>query len=293
MKNTIPTGLCTAALVTGVALSVLASPAAQAAGSSHASLAGSVSDADRGAAGAAMHNAAAKDRLAAFFVRFERHQDGSRTMAADTPVSAQEAAAEAPRLIGAPTAVYSLSPDFVRGSSTSSPVARLAYLATEAHSSTGQTATVQVERDAHTKRWNMTTILSGADDLTYSREAAGAKVFTEPQIAAWYKIDDDRVLPLNDTARRSVGASGVTVAAYQKLVHDRYADKLPGSAYQRSGKLGGFSPDTTARASTPHTTAAEDTENSPAILITASATALALLAGAGIHLSHRRAVAKG
>ncbi|MDH6579092.1 hypothetical protein [Kitasatospora sp. MAP5-34] len=44
---------------------------------------------------------------------------------------------------------------------------------------------------------------------------------------AWYVLRGGRVLPLDDEARRSVGAGGVSLAAYQKLVHQRYGDKLP------------------------------------------------------------------
>jgi hypothetical protein len=48
------------------------------------------------------------------------------------------------------------------------------------------------------------------------------------------------VLPLNDPATASVGKDGVGLATYQELVHRRYADKLPGSAYQREHRLGGY-----------------------------------------------------
>ncbi|MFH8370550.1 AAA family ATPase [Streptomyces sp. NPDC018031] len=122
---------------------------------------------------------AAAARLAAFFVRLDRYEDeGAAPAGTDAPVSAREAAAQAPRLVGAPIAVYSLSPDFVRGRSPAgTPVARLAYVATEARSATGRTATVQTEQDPHTRKWEVTTVLSGIDEIAYSRQAAGTKVF--------------------------------------------------------------------------------------------------------------------
>src|SRR5262249_11269815 len=64
--------------------------------------------------------------------------------------------------------------------------------------------------------------------------------FREPQLDAWYVQRVGRVLPLNDAARRSVGPDGVSLAAYRALVHQRYADKLPGSAYDRAGEGGGY-----------------------------------------------------
>ncbi|NUR31448.1 MAG: hypothetical protein HOV83_37345 [Catenulispora sp.] len=45
--------------------------------------------------------------------------------------------------------------------------------------------------------------------------------------------------PLNDSARASVG-NGASLAEYHKLVRSRYADKLPGSSYDRDGRAGGF-----------------------------------------------------
>ena len=50
------------------------------------------------------------------------------------------------------------------------------------------------------------------------------------------------IVPLNAQARSEVG-NGMPVADYQRLVHARYADKLPGSAYDRSGKAGGYGGD--------------------------------------------------
>jgi hypothetical protein len=47
-------------------------------------------------------------------------------------------------------------------------------------------------------------------------------------------------VPLNAEAVQSVGAAGVPVADYQRLAQQRYAAKLPGSAYARDGYAGGY-----------------------------------------------------
>ncbi|MFI6981121.1 hypothetical protein ACIBSV_21360 [Embleya sp. NPDC050154] len=196
-------------------------------------------DADRGLAQQTLGTPATTNRLAAFFVHLDQRTAAPSGGVVQSRVAPEAAAAQAPRLVGDPVAVYSLSADFVRGK-TSAPVADFAYLATEARSAAGVEATVWTVRDRATHEWRVGNVLSGTDEIGYSRRAGGDTVFTEPQIAAWYHVRDGRVLPLNPAARDSVGESGVTVAAYRRLVHDRYADKLPGSDYQRSGKIGGF-----------------------------------------------------
>ncbi|AYV27174.1 hypothetical protein EES41_10615 [Streptomyces sp. ADI95-16] len=65
-------------------------------------------------------------------------------------------------------------------------------------------------------------------------------MFREPQIDAWYVAGGGRVLPLDEDAGRAVGG-GVSLAAYRERVVRAYGDKLPGSAYAKSGKAGGYS----------------------------------------------------
>ncbi|WP_399942784.1 hypothetical protein ACGH52_26185 [Streptomyces sp. BBFR25] len=60
------------------------------------------------------------------------------------------------------------------------------------------------------------------------------------QLNAWYRVTDRRVVPLNEEARASVGAGGTGLARYQRLVHQRYADKLPGSRYDERWYAGGY-----------------------------------------------------
>jgi hypothetical protein len=272
-----------AALAASLGALVLLTPTtASAAGASSTFLAGSVTTADRDAARQTLGSQDTTDRLAAFFVHLHEHKASKHGTIADSKVTRQDAAAQAPELVGSALPVYSLDPGFVRGERASAPVARFSYLAAEARSATGETATVWTVRNARTHRWDVANVLSGSDELTYTRRAQGAAVFTEPQIAAWYKLSGDRVLPLNDSARQSVGAHGVTTQAYRKLVHTRYADKLAGSEYQRSGKLGGFSPRTASAAATP--------ERPPAGTSVAALAAAGggLLLGGGAYLVRRR-----
>lgn len=65
-------------------------------------------------------------------------------------------------------------------------------------------------------------------------------VFREPSLNARYRVAGGRVVPLNEEARDSVGAAGAGLARYQRLVHERYADKMPGSGYDKRGAAGGF-----------------------------------------------------
>ncbi|TDD68426.1 hypothetical protein [Actinomadura rubrisoli] len=192
---------------------------------------------DEAAAQKAASSAAAQQRLGQFFVHLDQHQRGQLTNQAVTPAAI---AAKAPTLEGDVHRVYSLNPEFVKGT-PNAPAARFAYMAVGAKSATGQHATVWLTKSGAS--WTIMNVISGSEEAVYPAKADGGMVFTEPQIHAWYRLKDGRVTALNDTAKTSV-AKGVTVGSYQKLVHGRYADKLPGSAYQRSGKLGGFSPTT-------------------------------------------------
>ena len=192
---------------------------------------------DEAAAAEVAASPAAQQRLGEFFVHLDQHQRGQLTSQA---VSPQAVAAKAPRLEGDVHRVYSLNPEFVKGT-PNAPVAQFAYMAVGAKSASGQHATMWLTRSG--TGWTIMNVISGSDEAVYPARADGGMVFTEPQIHAWYRLKDGRVTALNDTAKTSV-AKGVQVGSYQKLVHGRYADKLPGSAYQRSGKLGGFSPAT-------------------------------------------------
>lgn len=136
----------------------------------------------------------------------------------------------------AASGVNSLDPAFVAGTPGAAP-ATFAYYAVRTAASTGRQATVWVERAAD--GWTATNFTTGTEELTCPAQAGGDLVFTEPQVNAWYRVRDGRVPALNDPARQRVG-EGVPVAAYQRLVHGLYGDKLPGSAYRAQGKLGGY-----------------------------------------------------
>lgn len=200
--------------------------------------------ADLAAARAAVDAPAVLDRVGHFFARH-----GAPPNQAIGLTAAQEqrtAAAEAPRLSGATVPVFTIDAAFVRGTA-GAPVATADFLASTVVAADGQAASVWTVRQDGA--WRVVNIASGGDEAAYAAKAGsggGGQAFREPQINAWYVLRGGRVLPLDDEARRSVGAAGVTLAAYQRLVHQRYADKLPGSAYDRSGEGGGFSPDANA-----------------------------------------------
>lgn len=168
---------------------------------------------------------AADGQLSAFFGQLDRRAGAAR---ADV--------AQAPKVDGSPQSVYSLDPAFVAGKPGAAP-ASFAYYAVRASASTGRQATVWVTPEAG--GWTASNFTTGTEELTYPAQAGGDLVFTEPQVNAWYRVRDGRVLALNDPARQRVG-DGVTLAAYQRLVHRLYGDKLPGSAYREQGKLGGY-----------------------------------------------------
>jgi hypothetical protein len=118
-------------------------------------------------------------------------------------------------------------------------VANLQYTAKTAQGADGRVATVWMADG------QIANIASGDNESRYAKAAGeGATVFREPQINAWYALRGDKVLPLNDSARGSVG-NGVKVPEYQRIVHGKYADKMPGSEYAKTGAAGGYAPEAT------------------------------------------------
>ncbi|MDJ0461735.1 hypothetical protein [Streptomyces sp. H27-C3] len=188
---------------------------------------------------AAAHKAAAApdtlDTLARFFAR-----EGAVTRAAAEP-----------RIDGAAVPVYTLAPEFVAGRE-GAPVAHLEYLASRAVSSDGQKASLWSVPQGGS--WQVVNISTGDDETRYASEGArrlpGGTVFREPQIDAWYVQRHARVLPLDEDAVKAVGARGTTLAAYQDRVEKAYADKLPGSAYAKKGKAGGYASEANPQAQT-------------------------------------------
>ncbi|WP_329115654.1 hypothetical protein [Streptomyces sp. NBC_01465] len=165
--------------------------------------------------------------LSRFFAR-----DGKVTMAA-----------AAPHIQGSSVPVYTLAPEFVAGR-PGAAVAHLDFMASTAVSSDGQKASLWTARQG--SGWQVVNIASGDDETRYSaagaRSLPGGTVFREPQIDAWYVTKGAKVLPLDEDATRAIGANGTTLTAYRHHVQQAYGDKLPGSAYAKSGKAGGYGP---------------------------------------------------
>lgn len=149
------------------------------------------------------------------------------------------AAAGAPTVADTTVPVYELRPGFVRDGT--GPVARRTVLATAARASDGRTASVWAAPDGH-GGWRVVNIASGTDETRYAAKAGAGVAFHEPQTDAWYALRGDTVRPLNAAARREVGTGGTSLSGYQRAVHHRYADRMPGSRYAREGLAGGAAP---------------------------------------------------
>ncbi|WP_239571776.1 hypothetical protein [Streptomyces sp. G44] len=214
----------------------------------------------------------------------------SRFFAREGAVS--KAAAD-PSVEGKAVPVYYLSPEFVAGKK-GAPIARLEFLASKAVSSDGQQASLwTVERAGS---WQVVNIATGDDETRYARVGAeklpGGTVFHEPQINAWYVQGHARVLPLDKDAVRAVGAEGTSLAAYRERVQKAYGDKLPDSAYEKSGKAGGYDAPGSGQASGrgPAEDTARETAQGPVTVASslAGAGALAALGLSGAALVRRR-----
>ncbi|MYT28292.1 MULTISPECIES: hypothetical protein [unclassified Streptomyces] len=148
-----------------------------------------------------------------------------------------------------PVPLYELAPGFITGKEkpTAGNAVHLSHLASLADNADGHKATVLLSAAAKGGGksgggWHLAGVRDGDGDITYGRQSTGGStVFTEPQIHAWYRLKNNTVEPLNRDATSGLhGKRSVTLAAYQKLVHSRYADKQPGSTYDRKGLAGGY-----------------------------------------------------
>lgn len=240
----------------------------------------------------AVQDTAVLDKVGHFFAR--KGVPPTRQLTIGAAEEARAASEAAPRLAGDTVPVYLLDPGFVAGT-PGAPVAKAEFTASKVVAADGQSASVWTVRQG--EAWKVVNIASGGDESDYAAKAAGSgggTAFREPQVNAWYVLRDGRVLPLDDEARRSVGAGGVTLAAYQQLVHQRYGDKLPGSAYDRSGEGGGYqvdaAPELAAVAQAPQ--APGGGSELPAVTAAAALGATALV-GAGAVLRRRTGVRRG
>ncbi|MFF2547002.1 hypothetical protein ACFVUY_31205 [Kitasatospora sp. NPDC058063] len=281
------TAAVTALLTAGLALAL--APAAHA---DSPSAPAPVPAAELAQARSAVQDTAVLDKVGHFFAR--KGVPPTRQLTIGAAEEARAASEAAPRLAGDTVPVYLLDPGFVAGT-PGAPVAKAEFTASKVVAADGQSASVWTVRQGGA--WKVVNIASGGDESDYAAKAAGSgggTAFREPQVNAWYVLRDGRVLPLDDEARRSVGAGGVTLAAYQQLVHQRYGDKLPGSAYDRSGEGGGYqvdaAPELAAVAQAPQ--APGGGSALPAVTAAAALGATALV-GAGAVLRRRTGVRRG
>ncbi|WP_147264605.1 LPXTG cell wall anchor domain-containing protein [Streptomyces sp. NBRC 110611] len=169
----------------------------------------------------------------------------------------QPAAADAaPRFdLKDPVPIYEISPEFVAGKAGGTPqeALQLTFLASRVNASDGHTASVLLTpkggakgaggTSAGTEGWQLSGIRDGDEELAHAEGGTPqARTFAEPQIHAWYRLTDKGLVePLNNEARSGLqGKGNLPLAEYQRLVHKRYGDKLPGSEYDRKGMAGGY-----------------------------------------------------
>lgn len=142
----------------------------------------------------------------------------------------------APRVSTEGAPVYALSAAFVRGDSSN--VGQLWYVATTA--TTGAGAMTIFTAPDSSGHWHAVNVASGNTEARMAAAAHGAALLVEPAVNAWYAVSGTTIRPLNAAARDVVGKAPVTVAAYQRIVHSRYADKQANSRYAKEGMAGGF-----------------------------------------------------
>lgn len=132
--------------------------------------------------------------------------------------------------------VYEPTAGFVSG--TSDVPAALAYVAVPARTGDGTTATVWAERQG--AAWTVVNVASGDYERKYAAAAAGGYLLHEPQVNAWYAVRGDAVTVLDGSVTGLAAGTQLALADYRAQLHQRYADKLPGSAYDRDGAGGGY-----------------------------------------------------
>ncbi len=133
--------------------------------------------------------------------------------------------------------VYTLNPDFVRGTA-GAPAGVLKSVAVTATAESGQKATLQAMPDGP-GTWVAAGAFSGNDEETLSaRLRPGSVLLNEPQINGWYDLGRDDVVLLRASLPQSQVGKPAPLSQYQKNVHGRYADKMPGSDYQRNQGIG-------------------------------------------------------
>jgi hypothetical protein len=132
--------------------------------------------------------------------------------------------------------VYEPTAAFVAGKSD--VPAALAYVAVPARTGDGTAATVWAERQG--AAWTVVNVASGDYERQYAQAAAGGYLLHEPQVNAWYAVHGDAVTVLDGSVTGLTAGTKLSLADYRAALHGRYADKLPGSAYDRDGAGGGY-----------------------------------------------------
>ncbi|MEU9305559.1 hypothetical protein [Streptomyces sp. NPDC048269] len=201
-----------------------------------------------------------RDTVSRFLVSARQH---GTAPAADggtvgTPGNAPAAVAAPPGFdLKDPVPMFEISPEFVTGKSQATPetALRLSYLASRVTASDGKPAAVLLApkgnaattgsgvQNVGAEGWQLAGIRDGDTEVGFAeRGTPQARTFTEPQIHAWYRLTaEGMVEPLNEEAATGLGGKrGIALAAYQKMVTARYADKMPGSEYDRKGLAGGY-----------------------------------------------------
>ncbi|MFD9962364.1 hypothetical protein [Amycolatopsis sp. NPDC058986] len=165
-----------------------------------------------------------------------------------TRVAAETAARNAMADPAKPVAVYEPSAEFVTGKSA--VPAELAYVAVPARTGDGATATVQAQREG--RDWSVFNVASGDVEQRLAAEAGKGYLLHEPQVNAWYAVEGGTVRVLDGSVTGTAKGATMSVDAFRTALRDRYADKLPGSAYDREGAGGGYTPaSATARPNEP------------------------------------------
>ncbi|GHG07007.1 hypothetical protein GCM10017567_24190 [Amycolatopsis bullii] len=132
--------------------------------------------------------------------------------------------------------VYEPTAAFVAGKSDVPAV--LAYVAVPARTGDGTAATVWAERQG--PAWAVVNVASGDYERQYAQAATGGYLLHEPQVNAWYAVHGDTVTVLDGSVTGFAAGTKLSLADYRAALHERYADKLPGSAYDRDGAGGGY-----------------------------------------------------
>ncbi|WP_328609030.1 hypothetical protein OG943_07880 [Amycolatopsis sp. NBC_00345] len=142
-------------------------------------------------------------------------------------------------LAGRGIPVYTLNPGFVAGTA-GAPAGVLGSIAVTATTDSGAKATLRASRDSSAPGgWVVGNVLSGNDEEALSGKLRpGSVLLNEPQINGWYDLSPAGVVLLQASLPQSPVGQFVPLGDYQRTVHDRYADKLPGSDYQRRGGVG-------------------------------------------------------